>query len=461
MGPDTQPDALLRSALTHGDARLAIDPISGTNRYFCPPIPALQMACFASCTASPISAEAYEAAAACLRRITAPGSARTKTDRAVAEAAALPERVANAFGVADLAEAILSPSGTDATLLLVGLLAAERPGEPIVSILAEASETGSGVPLAAAGRCFWGGPGSIGHNRTGAALSGFPDGTKAVCIPLRGASGEIRDPRAIDTNYAHAVATAAGRAVVHLIDGSKTGLVAPSAIPDGAEAVVDACQARLPRERVRAYLSSGWPVIVTGSKFYGGRAFSGAILFPRGRLAAIDRRRLPAELACGRTAAANLLPMGALLGTTVRWTAALVEIEAFARLSPEGTSERAAAAAQAISDWMRSAATVCPIDTPAVAQGPAEIRSVFGFAVRCPARHGRLLSSAELRPIYQRLGGRGVLVGQPVAVGDSAGALRIAIGARNLRDPNLMSELDRVFLELDRAIGEVSMLAAE
>lgn len=461
MSPDPQPDALLRSLLTHGDARLAIDPISGTNRYFCPPIPAPQVACFASCTASPISAEAYEAAAACLRRITAPGSARMKTDRAAAEAAALPERVANAFGVADLADAILSPSGTDATLLLVGLLAAERPGEPIVSILAGASETGSGVPLAAAGRGFWDGPDSIGHNRTGAGLAGFPDGTKAVCIPLRGAGGEIRDPRSIDADYAKAVATAAGRAVVHLIDGSKTGLVAPSSIPDGTEAVVDACQARLPRERLRAYLSSGWPVIVTGSKFYGGPAFSGAILFPRARLAAIDCRRLPAGLASGRTAAVTPLPMGPLLGTTVRWTAALVEIEAFARLSPQATGERAATAAQATSDWMRSTATVCPIDMPDVAHGPAEIRSVFGFTVRWPARNGRLLSSAELRPIYQRLAGRGVLVGQPVDVGDSVGALRIAIGARNLRDPTLMSELGRVFRELDRTLDPVSMRAAE
>jgi len=461
MGPDAQPDALLRSMLTHGDSRLAIDPTSGTNRYFCPPIPAPQVACFASCTASPISAEAYEAAAACLRRITAPGSVRMKTDQGIAEAAALPERVANAFGVADLADAILSPSGTYATLLLVGLLAAERPGEPIVSILAGASETGSGVPLAAAGRRFGDGPGSIGQNRAGAALAGFPDGTKAVCIPLRGAGGEIRDPRAIDADFAKAVAAAAGRAVVHLIDGSKTGLRAPSSIPDGTEAVVDACQARLPRERLRAYLSSGWPVIVTGSKFCGGPAFSGAILFPRARLAAIDRRRLPAGLASGRTAAVSPLPMGALLGTTVRWTAALVEIGAFAGISPEVTSERAAVAAGAISGWMRSSAPVCPIDMPDVAPGPADIQSVFGFTVRCPARHGRFLSCAELRPIYQRLAGRGVLVGQPVDVGDSAGALRIAIGARNLRNSTLMSELDRVFLELDRAFDPVSMRAAE
>jgi len=333
--------------------------------------------------------------------------------------------------------------------------------QPGASILAGASETGSGVPLAVAGRRFWDGPGSIGHNRTGAPLAGFPDGTKTVCIPLRGAGGESRDPRAIDTDYAHAVATATGRVVVHLIDGSKTGLVAPSSIPDGTEAVVDACQARLPRERLRAYLARGWPVIITGSKFYGGPAFSGAILFPQARLAAIDRRRLPAGLASGRTAAACPPSMGALLGATVRWTAALVEIEAFAKLSSEVVSERVVVVAQAISKWMRSTATVCPIDMPDVAQGPADIQSVFGFTVRCPARHGRVLSCAELRTIYQRLAGRGVLVGQPVNLGDSAGALRIAIGARNLRAPTLISDLDRVFLELDRAFDPVSMRAAE
>ena len=54
-----------------------------------------------------------------------------------------------------------------------------------------------------------------------------------------------------------------------------------------------------------------------------------------------------------------------------------------------------------------------------------------------------------------------MLVGQPVDVGDSVGALRIAIGARNLRDPTLMSELGRVFRELDRTLDPVSMRAAE
>ena len=31
---------------------------------------------------------------------------------------------------------------------------------------------------------------------------------------------------------------------------------------------------------VASYLRDGWPVVVTGSQFFGGPAFSGAVLFP-------------------------------------------------------------------------------------------------------------------------------------------------------------------------------------
>ncbi len=68
-------------------------------------------------------------------------------------------------------------------------------------------------------------------------------------------------------------------------------------------------------------------------------------------------------------------------------------------------------------------------------RGPqwADLPSIFTFAVRDPAQPGRLLSAAELRPIYQRLAQAGVLLGQPVGLGPFGG-LRIAVGARDLVD---------------------------
>ncbi|MEG8007453.1 hypothetical protein U2444_14740, partial [Listeria monocytogenes] len=46
--------------------------------------------------------------------------------------------------------------------------------------------------------------------------------------------------------------------------------------------VVDACQMRVPPERLRACLEAGWMVLLTGSKFFGGPAFAGALLVPAG-----------------------------------------------------------------------------------------------------------------------------------------------------------------------------------
>ena len=58
------------------------------------------------------------------------------------------------FGATGLADVILCPSGTDALLTAAAILAVERPGQTMTAILPIASETGTGVPLAAAGRWF-------------------------------------------------------------------------------------------------------------------------------------------------------------------------------------------------------------------------------------------------------------------------------------------------------------------
>ena len=63
-------------------------------------------------------------------------------------------RIAAVFGIADVAEILLCPSGTDAMLTATVLLAAERPEISLTVILPNAAETGSGVPVAASGRCF-------------------------------------------------------------------------------------------------------------------------------------------------------------------------------------------------------------------------------------------------------------------------------------------------------------------
>src|ERR1700693_3681696 len=58
--------------------------------------------------------------------------------------------------------------------------------------------------------------------------------------------------------------------------------------PRRVQIVVDACQMRLGRPRLRKYLDRGYIVIVTGSKFFTGPPFSGALLVPAGFSGAFD-----------------------------------------------------------------------------------------------------------------------------------------------------------------------------
>ena len=57
----------------------------------------------------------------------------------------------------------------------------------------------------------------------------------------------------------------------------------PNSADDKVMIVIDACQARLGRARIRWYLERGFPVLLTGSKFFTGAPFSGALLVPEPR----------------------------------------------------------------------------------------------------------------------------------------------------------------------------------
>jgi len=395
--------AFLAALLSGGDPRLAIDPQTGMNRYLCPPLPAGGWACFASCTASPISAAGLAAAWACYRDLCESGQERLGARLASVEHALLAF-----FGAGRIADAVLLPSGTDAVRFTAGLLASEAGARPITAILPAAAETGSGVPRAA----------------------GLGDAVQAVEIPLRAPDGTPRDDDALAGAYAAAVAAAPGRAIVYLTHGSKTGLVAPLSVPDGAEVVVDACQGRIAPAAVRRYLLRGWPVIVTGSKFFGGPAFAGAVLLPHSR----------------RWRAGTPLCPGVLL----RWTAALQAMQSYALVGQ---------AAPALLGRLTAQATAAIAALPGVTlvAGPSAAMTAAGgwpasivtFAIRDPADPRRLLSADELRPLYRALAARGVLLGQPVGLG-GFGGLRLAIGARDV----LAGSIDAPLAMLIRAFTQ-------
>jgi hypothetical protein len=469
-------EALLVSG---GDDRLTLDPETGLNRYLCRPFPAPDAVACSSCTASTISPAAFAAAedvrqdmleAACQ----APADAvlERASDQIVAE-------LLVQLGVEEIAEAVLAASGTDATLLLTGLFAAERPRETITTVLMSPSETGSGVPDAVQGRHFAACTASGLAVEKGGTVDGFPPGLALVTVPLRDLHGQPLPPDAVAHAAEQAIEAAIGRGshvVLHAIDGSKTGLTAPHLLAldllaarfgRHLDIVIDACQLRIEPALIRRYLERGWPVLVTGSKFFGAPGFCGAVLFPRTRLRRIaGGGGLPDGLGAYTSLSGGSVSRRCP-GLLLRWAAALAHMRHFGAMEAgdirsaidrAGGQIRAAmmrvrrlrlvaaprpAALAPGAGWSdRPSVVTFAVEGGAVEGGAVEAGAVEGGAVEGGGWEGRggLLSADALRPYYRALaaglpgaaGAPACLFGQPVQLAAGIGGLRVAISAAQI-----------------------------
>src|SRR4051812_5643800 len=200
--PPLSTDGDIAAALTSGgDSRLAVDWYMGLNRYWCPPTPAPGLVCASSCTATPIAERGFQRASEfydCLiSTISAPEQAKVLEYRQHD----LMAGVLRYFSAEGIAQVILCPSGTDALLTATLLLARERAAGPVTAIIPQASETGTGVPLAVAGRWFDGAPPSN--------MTPLPDLiANTVEIALRSAEGVCLSEDEVVDAYAGAAAGA-------------------------------------------------------------------------------------------------------------------------------------------------------------------------------------------------------------------------------------------------------------
>ena len=460
-----------------GDDRLTLDPETGQNRYLCRPYPRPEVIGFSSCTASIISPAAFAAAEAVRQDLIAASCAAPPDDVLASASDQIVAELLVHLDVADIAEAVLAASGTDATLLLTGLLAAERPRQTITTVLMSPSETGSGVPEAVQGRHFAPCTASGQVVEKGGAVEGFPPGLSLVSVALRDGHGAPRAPEAVARDCETAITAAAerGRVVLHAIDGSKTGLAAPGLLAldllaerfgERLDIVVDACQLRIEPALVRRYLERGWPVLITGSKFFGAPGFCGAVLFPRARLRRIaGGGRLPDGLGAYASLSDGTVSRRCP-GLLLRWAAALAHMRDFAGLAPGDV--RAAidhAGAQVRAAMMREPRVqLVPAPRPeGLGQGLgwSDRPSVLTFSVHGP---GGVLSADALRPIYRALArdmsgelpagtgefaAQACLIGQPVVLGEGVGGLRLAISAAQIvSGEDVRGKLGVVFAKL-------------
>ncbi len=332
-------DALVTKLSSGGDERISLRADTGLNKYYSAPYPRDVIA-YSSSTVSDISADAF----AHLLALEAAGGSGSYAERLDG----LRERIGSAYEFPATVQIVFAASGTDLEYVALACVR-ERAEGGIHNILLGADEIGSGCIHSAHGRYF--------AQKTALGLASEPAKDVAGCgqvslvdVPVRCGEGLACSSATIAESLAQEIELAAGEgkhALVHVVHGSKTGLVLPelrdldslrNRFPNDATFVVDACQARITSEAIADYLARDCIVLLTGSKFMGAPPFNGFALIPdrlarssaplpEGFARIFNGAEFPADWP-----GAEALPDGENQSLALRLEAAVFELERFQRI---------------------------------------------------------------------------------------------------------------------------------
>ena len=340
---------------TGGDSRQILDSLSGLNRYGCSPQSRSDVIALGSCTASSPTLRAWSAAKK-EQQILKNAVLSNTIDMVFEESCEIiRHRLLTLLDLNPLTvDVCFSPSGTDGELLALWLALAGT-NRSVCSIIVAPGEVGGGTPLAASGFHFsditpWNSKGRM----KGKPVAGLPfERIQVETIPVREAEGRLRSLSEIESQIKALVEEKINmgyRVLLHVVEHSKTGIRAPSLdlvrqlrcqYDNDLVVVVDAAQGRIDRRRISVYVQLGCLVLFTGSKFFCGIPFSGALLVPRtGQFESVSAWEVPVGLANYLTSfevpprwqrMRNLLPKQKNVGLLLRWIGALSEMEEYYR----------------------------------------------------------------------------------------------------------------------------------
>ncbi|EJN10999.1 hypothetical protein PMI42_05687 [Bradyrhizobium sp. YR681] len=461
-------DTLLVSG---GDLRLALDARDRVNAYGCAASPEPEIWNFASSTASTISQAGYDRAALAREELMHKCLFDEVEIAFDARCEDMREDLRGHLQLSPRVDIVFSPSGTDSQLHAL-FLARAVLGAPPVTIVVGADQTGSGTTHTARGHHF--------GTMTAGGLAVRKDGAVAglagdsILVPLLDATSGMAMRADADAAVMRAVedSLTQGRCVLlQIMDSSKLGWRAPSAAcldeiarrwPRKVQVVVDACQARLGRRRLRSYLDRGYMVLMTGSKFFGGPAFSGALLVPKGLSRSIDRIGAIApgifdyagrcDWPIGWTALRSRFERRPNFGQWLRWEAALSEIGGYYAVPGAFRARVLAELAAGIDGMIALSPSLCPVPRGSETSGADDEEfaraTIFPFTL---LRDGKPVSIAQTSAVHRALArdmneeisgsaadrqvaAQRCLVGQPVRLEGPhdapQAALRLCSGAR-------------------------------
>lgn len=335
----------------------------------------------------------------------------------------------------------------------------------VVNIVTCDSEVGSGTLDAAGGRYFSEvvplpqSETATKDKLMSTPVEGLAASVECVAIPARcKTSSSIVDSSDPVQNIVDRCAREEAVPIVHCVHGSKTGIVEP--FPDtnfgkmiatrDAFIVVDACQGRFTTSWLQSFLQKGAMVLITGSKFFRGAPFSGAVLIPGELAERLARTEVDMPEGLAKFITANevppvlqnwrdALPKQNNVGLALRWVQALAEMEPTLTLSE---ADREAAC----ETWRQHVMAIVEKNSEQLEVFDGGDGSTSIVSIRLKKAGGGYLKTAEAKKVFewmtQDLSGRLVspaaaarcYIGQPVAITKEDCVVRSALGSDSLRE---------------------------
>lgn len=480
-----------------GDKRITIQDSNGLNSYGSKPYPKYTIS-YSSCTSNNISTQAYSFIEAYLHKLRRDNQENLSKEYFRSEFDKIRKNLKLFYELDSGTNIVLGASGTDIELILL-FMANSIQNEGIHNVILDSNEVGSGIEHVAAGKYFSsitpsGNIVSIGNKIEGLKIDHIT--TSNIC--LRDNYGDIKTDgeivEEIEAEIKHSLANNL-RPIVHIVHRSKTGIICPSInasrhlmqrYPDEVEWVVDACQGRISIRSINEYLAFGASVLLTGSKFFSGPPFSGALLIPERTLEKhFNNIELPValgeffseiEFSTDWKPITNELPDNINLGLLLRWMAAIYEMNRIFLIPNKRIGEVIKLISSSITLAIEESEILYIHDSEKIdvavdtisEYSPFEINTIVSFAVSDAKMNGFSYDDAKF--VYEALymdltniieGNKRileipVLIGQPVRISKSTAGewnacLRLAISS------NMVSEISQLDNEIIKMRVESDM----
>lgn len=488
--------------MSGGDLRLNIDETDLLNKYGCSPFPRPDAFTFASSTATSVSNFAFDKTDK-VRSILIKNSLKNGFKNATSEfSELLKNNLKKIFKLKEECQIIFSPSGTDSSLQIAAITQIISDKD-ITHILVASDETGSGVPAALKG-CHFENTTALNYPvKKGNEIEGFRD-VDLIKIPFRDENGELKSSLQLDTEIFDATSKTnkLGRHIVlHVMDHSKLGYQSPSENMMQSlntlnnlsiQVIVDAAQLRLDPTDIQNYLNKGYIITITGSKYFTGPPYSGALILPESvsELIHSAKKTLPKGLNnyynhsdwptswfCAKD-----LSEGFNYGSYMRWNAAIVEMDRYYKTPILYRNMGIEMFCDFAEDSINDAPFLEPIygdeiKTNSKEFGIRNIRTIFPFFI---LKNNEVLSIDNVKKLYLllnsdlsdqfkdapleiiRLAAQKCHIGQAVNVkygsDFQSGVLRISLGARVISESWVNRDISIYFRNIEIQMNQITVI---